>query len=119
MDPTLAEFDKNEAERLIRVAFLCTQASPMMRPPMSRVVAMLTGDIEISTALSKPSYLTDWNFKDITASFLNQNDTSTSSTTQREGKSQHKDEPGDMTTSPILPSPVNVSVISDIIGDGR
>ena len=48
-DPTLAEFDKNEATRLIRVTFLCTQASPMMQLPMSRVVAMLTSDIEISS----------------------------------------------------------------------
>ncbi|CAL8148924.1 unnamed protein product [Prunus armeniaca] len=40
----------------------------MMRPSMSRVVAMLSGDIEVSTVMSKPSYLTDWDFKDVTTS---------------------------------------------------
>ncbi|PON82620.1 Serine/threonine protein kinase [Trema orientale] len=125
VDPTLNEFDTNEATRLIRVALLCTQASPMMRPPMSRVVAMLAGDIETSNVVSKPSYLTDWDFKDITTSFLNENKSSTSSTAQKEGKSQHNDEHCDTITSPasgvdpLLPSPVNVSMISDIIGDGR
>ncbi|GLT51805.1 hypothetical protein SLA2020_251870 [Shorea laevis] len=46
VDPTLVEFDENEALRMIRVGLLCTQASPMMRPSMSSVIAMLAGDIE-------------------------------------------------------------------------
>lgn len=51
----------------ILVAFLCTQASPMMRPTMSRVVAMFTGDVEIDAHdISKPVYITDWNFKHVT-----------------------------------------------------
>ncbi|GKV44298.1 hypothetical protein SLEP1_g51490 [Rubroshorea leprosula] len=79
VDPTLVEFDENEALRMIRVALLCTQASPMMRPPMSRVVAMLAGDIEVSPVASKPSYLTDWDFKDMTASFGAENSPSTGS----------------------------------------
>ncbi|KAM1484531.1 hypothetical protein TB2_035668 [Malus domestica] len=45
---------------------MCTQGSPMARPSMSRVVAMLSGDIDIGTVMSKPSYLTDYNFKDVT-----------------------------------------------------
>ena len=65
MDPTLDEFDEDEAIRLIKVAFLCTQASPMMRPAMSRIVGMLAGDVEIdNSAVSKPSYLTDLEFKE-------------------------------------------------------
>ena len=65
MDPTLDEFDEEEAIRLIKVAFLCTQASAMMRPAMSRVVGMLAGDIELDdSTVSRPSYLTDLEFKD-------------------------------------------------------
>ncbi|GKV50135.1 hypothetical protein SLEP1_g56847 [Rubroshorea leprosula] len=79
VDPTLVEFDENEALRMMRVGLLCTQASPMMRPPMSRVVAMLAGYIEVSPVASKPSYLTDWDFKDITASFEAEHSASTGS----------------------------------------
>uniref|UniRef100_A0A2N9F294 non-specific serine/threonine protein kinase n=1 Tax=Fagus sylvatica TaxID=28930 RepID=A0A2N9F294_FAGSY len=49
VDPTLTEFDEGEVARVIAVSFLCIQASPMMRPSMSRVVAMLAGDIEIES----------------------------------------------------------------------
>ncbi|XP_039041185.1 probable LRR receptor-like serine/threonine-protein kinase At1g56140 isoform X2 [Hibiscus syriacus] len=66
LDPQVTEFDENEALRVIGVALLCTQASPSMRPPMSRVVSMLAGDIEVSTVTTKPSYLTDWDYKDVT-----------------------------------------------------
>ncbi|KAL5577706.1 hypothetical protein UlMin_019405 [Ulmus minor] len=125
VDPTLIEFDENEATKVIGVALLCTQASPMMRPPMSRVVAMLAGDIEIGSVISKPSYLTDWDFKDITGSYLNEGDTP--STASKESKSQQKNHqhldtacssPGIV---PLMHSPLNVSesTISDIIGEGR
>ena len=43
LDPRLEKFDAEEALRVIRVALMCTQGSPHRRPPMSRVVAMLTG----------------------------------------------------------------------------
>ncbi|XP_028954618.1 probable LRR receptor-like serine/threonine-protein kinase At1g56140 [Malus domestica] len=83
MDPRLIEFDETEATRLIRAALLCTQGSPMARPSMSRVVAMLSGDIDISTVMSKPSYLTDYDFKDVTTSltsrFLVEDDTPSTS----------------------------------------
>jgi hypothetical protein len=32
---------------------------------MSRVVAILTGDAEVTEIASKPSYLTEWQFKDL------------------------------------------------------
>ncbi|XP_038974986.1 probable LRR receptor-like serine/threonine-protein kinase At1g56130 isoform X1 [Phoenix dactylifera] len=67
VDPKLTSFNKEEATRVISVALLCTQASLMLRPTMSRVVAMLVGDIEVSEVTMKPSYLTDW--KDISSSF--------------------------------------------------
>lgn len=75
VDPTLTTFNKEEANRMLGVALLCTQASPMMRPPMSRVVAMLSGDIEVSTVASKPSYLTDWQFNDM-STFMSEEGTS-------------------------------------------
>ncbi|KAK8485609.1 hypothetical protein V6N12_024909 [Hibiscus sabdariffa] len=70
VDPNLIEFNENEALRVVRVALLCTQGSPSMRPPMSRVVAMLAGDVEVNGVISRPSYLTDWDFKDLTGRFV-------------------------------------------------
>ena len=66
-DFKLSEFNEEELKRLIGVSLLCTQASPTLRPSMSRVVAMLSGDIEVSTVTSRPGYLTDWKYDDITS----------------------------------------------------
>ena len=57
---------------MIGVALLCTQTSPTLRPPMSRVVAMLSGDIEVSRVTTKPGYLMDWKFNDV-SSFMSEN----------------------------------------------
>lgn len=111
VDSTLLKFDEEEALRMIRVALLCTQASPMMRPSMSRVVAMLTGDIEVTPVASKPSYLTDWDFKDVTASFVTEGTSSSMVSDYDDGN--YKNDPNSG------PSPVNVSQISDIIREGR
>lgn len=53
-------------KRVIGIALLCTQTSPLQRPSMSRVVAMLSGDTDVSREVSKPGYLTDWKFDDTT-----------------------------------------------------
>lgn len=53
--------------RVIGVALMCTQTSPTGRPTMSRVVAMLCGDTEISRVTSRPGYLGDLKFDDITS----------------------------------------------------
>ena len=92
------------------MSLLCTQASPNMRPPMSRVVAMLAGDIEVGIVTSKPSYLTDWNFKDITSNFLSEED-----------RKHHGDNTDLSQLGDPLPSPVNVTetMLGGIIGDGR
>ncbi|KAJ9691450.1 hypothetical protein PVL29_013583 [Vitis rotundifolia] len=106
VDPTLTEFDENEVSRVMRVALLCTQGSPMLRPAMSRVVGMLAGDVEISAVTSKPSYLTDWDFNDITSSFLSENtQTSTASTSMTDQ----------------LPSPMyhTEPMLRGVIGEGR
>lgn len=122
MDSRLLDFDEAEATRVIGVALLCTQASPMLRPPMSRVVAMLAGDIEVGTVKSKPSYLTEYNFKDITSNFLSEEETPLATPS---GSSQPKIQDGNTTNvnprnDPML-STANLteSMISDIIGEGR
>ncbi|KAI9086892.1 hypothetical protein K1719_031053 [Acacia pycnantha] len=64
-DPRLSsDFNEEEFKRIVGIALLCTQTSPLSRPAMSRVVAMLSGDMEVSTVTSKPGYLTDWKFDD-------------------------------------------------------
>ncbi|KAF9689154.1 hypothetical protein SADUNF_Sadunf01G0062100 [Salix dunnii] len=88
IDPSVIEFDENEALRVVGVALLCTQASPAMRPTMSRVVAMLTGDIEVSAVTSKPGYLTDWDFKDITSTFSTENTQASSISEARKSKNK-------------------------------
>ncbi|XP_057853910.2 probable LRR receptor-like serine/threonine-protein kinase At1g56130 isoform X3 [Cryptomeria japonica] len=63
MDPQLRPtYIEEEVLRVIAVALLCTQALPEMRPSMSRVVAMLTGDIEEIPVTSRPGYITDWQY---------------------------------------------------------
>jgi hypothetical protein len=63
VDPTIKDFDKDEAFRVINVALLCTQGSPHQRPPMSKVVAMLTGDVDVAKVVTKPSYITEWQLR--------------------------------------------------------
>ncbi|GLT56317.1 hypothetical protein SLA2020_293650 [Shorea laevis] len=72
IDSNILEFDEEEVKNVIGVALLCTQTIPMQRPSMSRVVAMLTGDTEVSRATSKPGYLTGWRFDDNTSSMSDQ-----------------------------------------------
>ncbi|KAK8608251.1 hypothetical protein V6N13_023678 [Hibiscus sabdariffa] len=43
-----------------------------MRPPISRVVGMLGGDSEVNNVTTKPSYLTGWDFNDITCTLKNE-----------------------------------------------
>uniref|UniRef100_A0A0D9WDP6 non-specific serine/threonine protein kinase n=1 Tax=Leersia perrieri TaxID=77586 RepID=A0A0D9WDP6_9ORYZ len=64
VDPSLKEFDEDEAFRVIRVALLCTQGSPHQRPSMSKVMAMLSGDVDVADVFTKPSYVTEWQPRD-------------------------------------------------------
>ncbi|KAL1221491.1 putative LRR receptor-like serine/threonine-protein kinase [Cardamine amara subsp. amara] len=68
IDDKLSEYNMKEVKRMIGIALLCTQSSHALRPPMSRVVAMLSGDVEVSDATTKPGYLTDCTFDDTTSS---------------------------------------------------
>ncbi|TQD75818.1 hypothetical protein C1H46_038654 [Malus baccata] len=130
VDPRLTEFNETEATRLIRAALLCTQGSPMARPSMSRVVAMLSGDIDIGTVMSKPSYLTDYNFKDITTfstgRFLVEDDTPSTASKHSNVHLNYQPEGSNASGANTAgvdptPSPVNVtqSLLTGIIGEGR
>ncbi|KAK1589578.1 hypothetical protein Q3G72_035399 [Acer saccharum] len=119
VDSRLPEFNEEEVKRMIGVALLCTQTLPSLRPPMSRVVAMLCGDMEVSPVTTKPGYLTDWKYDDTTTtgSFMSSTDKATigteynsnftSSSTTMVADAQH--------------SPANVTkpILHDIIGDAN
>lgn len=61
-----SEFSKTEAERMIKVALLCTNASPSLRPNMSEVVSMLEGVAAIADSIPEAgSYSEDLRFKAI------------------------------------------------------
>ncbi|GAA0147304.1 hypothetical protein LIER_07039 [Lithospermum erythrorhizon] len=114
LDQNLRTFNKDEVKRVIGVALLCTQASPGLRPPMSRVVAMLSGDIEVAVVTTRPGYLTDWKFDDTTRSFMSN------------AASDFDTIPPDSATTSINTnsnySPINVDhqpILHEIIGDGR
>ncbi|KAL6543000.1 hypothetical protein OROHE_010520 [Orobanche hederae] len=102
VDPTLHQYDANEVRRIIGIALLCTQASPALRPTMSRVVAMLSGDIEVPSVTTRPGYLTDWKFNDVTT-FVSENDSSTPNS----GISHIETGTSTTTTTTVDYSPVN------------
>ncbi|WVZ94634.1 hypothetical protein U9M48_040503 [Paspalum notatum var. saurae] len=57
-------------------SLFCTQGSPHQRPPMSRVVKMLTGDIEMTEVVTKPSYITEWQRRGGNTSYVTSSDSS-------------------------------------------
>ncbi|KAK3000060.1 hypothetical protein RJ639_024475 [Escallonia herrerae] len=60
MDPRLgSNFDKKEATRMIKVALLCANPSPALRPMMSAVVGMLQGHISVQELNMDPSIYGD------------------------------------------------------------
>ncbi|RAL42990.1 hypothetical protein DM860_009772 [Cuscuta australis] len=67
VDSRLSEYNEEEVKQMIGVALLCTQTSPSLRPSMSRAVTMLQGDAEVSSDISRPGYLTDWKFDDVSS----------------------------------------------------
>ncbi|XP_068640939.1 probable LRR receptor-like serine/threonine-protein kinase At1g53430 isoform X2 [Aristolochia californica] len=55
VDPSLgSDYKKEEAQRMLKLALLCTSPSPTLRPNMSTVVSMLEGQVTVSTALRNP-----------------------------------------------------------------
>ncbi|KAM7500588.1 hypothetical protein LguiA_025002 [Lonicera macranthoides] len=59
-----SKVNKEEAEKMVKIALLCTNASPSLRPIMSEVVNMLEGKISIPEIIPEPStYTEDLRFK--------------------------------------------------------
>ncbi|KAJ6431130.1 hypothetical protein OIU84_018595 [Salix udensis] len=64
VDPVLeGDFQEDEASRLLHIGLLCVQASPELRPSMSKVVKMIKGEPRNSSAntttVSQPCYYGD------------------------------------------------------------
>ncbi|XVF25582.1 hypothetical protein REPUB_Repub13aG0224400 [Reevesia pubescens] len=56
VDPKLGtKFNKEEAMRIIKIALLCTNPSPALRPTMSAVVSMLEGRTVVHEIIKEPS----------------------------------------------------------------
>ena len=77
VDAGLTGYDEEEVKRVIGVAFLCTQTDHTVRPAMSRVVGMLTGNVEITEANAKPGYVSERTFENA-MSFMSGGSTSSS-----------------------------------------
>lgn len=54
------DFNAEEACRFLRVGLLCTQDNPKLRPSMSTVVKMLTGEREVDLEITKPGLISDF-----------------------------------------------------------
>ena len=65
VDPDLkSNFSKEEAVKIMKVALLCTNPSPTLRPTMSAVVSMLEGHTAAHELIMDPSiYGDDLRFK--------------------------------------------------------
>ncbi|KAJ0083024.1 hypothetical protein Patl1_10411 [Pistacia atlantica] len=56
VDPKLEnQFNKEEAERMIKVVVLCSNASAALRPTMSEVLSMLGAQTIVQEVISDPS----------------------------------------------------------------
>ncbi|GLU18082.1 hypothetical protein SLE2022_344020 [Rubroshorea leprosula] len=57
------EYNAEEALRYLKIGLICTQDKPTLRPRMSKVVKMLTGDIELNNQeITRPGLLSDFMF---------------------------------------------------------
>ncbi|KAK4589474.1 hypothetical protein RGQ29_020160 [Quercus rubra] len=65
VDPKLgSEFSKEEVLRMIKVALLCTNPSPALRPTMTAVVSMLEGKTVVDEVARDPGiYGDEWRFE--------------------------------------------------------
>ncbi|KAL5839237.1 hypothetical protein ACOSQ4_011845 [Xanthoceras sorbifolium] len=80
VDPNLEDkFNKEEAEKMIRVALLCSNADPAVRPTMSEVVSMLEARATVQEVASNPSiYGLDLQFKPLKGYYQQIHDESSS-----------------------------------------
>ncbi|GLT53076.1 hypothetical protein SLA2020_263720 [Shorea laevis] len=86
VDPKLGfEFNK-EAIRMIKIALLCTNPSPALRPTMSAVVSMLEGRTIVHELLMDPSiYGEEMRFKALRHPLVNEAETLTESVSNNKG----------------------------------
>lgn len=55
------DFDAEEACRFLKIGLLCTQDTPKLRPSMSTIVKMLTGEKNIDDdKITKPGLISDF-----------------------------------------------------------
>ena len=55
------EFDAEEACKFLKIGLLCTQDTPKLRPSMSTVVKMLTGEKDVDdNQITKPGLISDF-----------------------------------------------------------
>lgn len=55
------DFDPEEACKYLKIGLLCTQDNPKLRPVMSKVVKMLSGEMEIDgDKITKPGLISDF-----------------------------------------------------------
>ncbi|KAL7242199.1 hypothetical protein ACSBR1_014714 [Camellia fascicularis] len=60
VDPKLGpDFDKERAIKMIKIALLCTNPSPALRPTMSAAVSKLEGHLDIQDLVMDPSIYGD------------------------------------------------------------
>lgn len=53
-------FDAEEACKILKIGLLCTQDNPKLRPSMSSVVKMLTGEMDVDERkITKPGLISD------------------------------------------------------------
>ncbi|KAL5772112.1 hypothetical protein ACOSQ2_012036 [Xanthoceras sorbifolium] len=80
VDPNLEDkFNKEEAEKMIRVALLCSNADPAVRPTMSEVFSMLEARATVQEVASDPSiYGLDLQFKPLKGYYQQIHDESSS-----------------------------------------
>uniref|UniRef100_A0A0D9X5C0 non-specific serine/threonine protein kinase n=1 Tax=Leersia perrieri TaxID=77586 RepID=A0A0D9X5C0_9ORYZ len=72
LDPNLSEFNEEEVVRVINIILVCTMGQPQQRPSMSKVVSMLTEDIEMTEVDTnmRPSYVPHLQLKSGSDSFF-------------------------------------------------
>lgn len=67
VDPKLGlNYNKEEAMRIIKIALLCTNPSPALRPTMSTVVSMLKGHTDVHEIIREPIIGDEMRFKSLT-----------------------------------------------------
>lgn len=94
------EYNAEEVLRYLKIGLICTQDKPRLRPPMSKVVKMLTGDIDSKDKeITRPGLLSDFMF--LRADKGRKENMKNSSYTVSEGTSQLNSSslPGNMNTS--------------------